>query len=434
VGWFFGGKKEEEEEEEELDPVQFKGAMNGAEPDMKANEKLLRAGLDSLKDLITEGLDVRADTIRLDPKGPQAVATFLIDGMPKPAGRFPKNEGMAITQTIKLLAGLDPKVRNTVQAGGVKAEWENKKYQLMVSVLPTADGEKLTIRCNDVAVKMNTPADLGMSEAMRQKIREVGTGKGVLCVTGVPGSGTTTTMFATLRGVDPYLYSVFSIGDQQGRPLEKDNITCNFPILPADNLATTLERMARVEANIVHLSSPKDADTVKQIFSQADKLLLIFEFPSKDVTAAVQQLIEWVGDPKVVAEHLRGVISQKLLRMLCKDCKQAFRPKADFIKKAGLPEATTTLYRKATVPEEEDAEYEACEKCGEVGYIGRTALFEFLVNTDEMKPLIEAGADPSALRQQMRKEKMTTLQSDALRLVADGKTSLEEVQRVLKPA
>jgi type IV pilus assembly protein PilB len=240
-------------------------------------------------------------------------------------------------------------------------------------------------------------------------------------------------MFAVLRGVDPYLYTVFTMGDQLGRNLEKDNVT---PFKPneGDSLGTTFDRLRRQETNVLHIDPIKSAEVARTVFEKHESMLYVAEIPAKDVTSAVQQLIEWVGDPKLVAEGLRGIVSQKLLRALCTNCRQAFRPKADFIKKAGLPPTTTTLYRKAAIPEGDDPDYEPCEKCNEAGYLGRIAMFEFLVNSDEMKELIAKKAPPDALKAQMRKEKQTTFQSDAIRLIAEGRTSLEEVQRVMKQA
>jgi type IV pilus assembly protein PilB len=130
------------------------------------------------------------------------------------------------------------------------------------------------------------------------------------------------------------------------------------------------------------------------------------------------------------------VISQKLVRLLCPDCKQAYRPNPKLLQKVGLPPETKVLYRapKPEEEEEEDEDYEPCEKCGGVGYFGRTGMVEFIETTPAMKEIIEAGADAAKIREQAKKEKMQSWQSDGMRLVAAGKTSLEELQRVFKPA
>ena len=114
----FGKKRDNREEEDddvEIDPVSFLGPVSGEDVNLKANWRLVEAGLIRAKDLLTDALSRRADTIRIEPKGPQSVVTILVDGMPYPGGKLAKAEGMAITQMLKLLAGLDIKERTKPQ-------------------------------------------------------------------------------------------------------------------------------------------------------------------------------------------------------------------------------------------------------------------------------------------------------------------------------
>jgi type IV pilus assembly protein PilB len=127
------------------------------------------------------------------------------------------------------------------------------------------------------------------------------------------------------------------------------------------------------------------------------------------------------------------MLSQRLIRVLCKDCKQAYKPNPDFLKKAGLPSTITNLYRKPAGGDD-NPNVDVCDNCGGVGFKGRTGMFEFLEMSEAMKETIKGGGDVNAIRATMRAEKMLTLQQDALRLVAEGKTSLDEVQRIFKSA
>src|SRR5579872_2580046 len=167
----FGGKKNEEpEEEEEIDPVSFLGPLSGEEVNLKANGRLVEAGLMRSKDLVTDALSRRADMIRIEPKGPQSVVTILVDGMPYPGGKLAKAEGMAVTQMLKLLAGLDVKERTKQQSGGIKAEFETKPYTLGIKSIPVPEGERLLVRVTDSKVKLDIPPELGMGEEMRVKL------------------------------------------------------------------------------------------------------------------------------------------------------------------------------------------------------------------------------------------------------------------------
>ena len=427
---FFGKKNEEEEEqEEEIDPISFLGPTSGVEVNLKANGRLVEAGLMRAKDLVTDALSRRADTLRLEPKGPQAVVTILVDGMPFPGGKMAKAEGNAITQMLKLLAGLDIKERKKTQAGGIKAEFDSKAYTLSVKSVPIADGERLIVRMQDSKIKLDTPAELGMGEAMRVKLRDLCASPGVLLTTGPSGSGTTTTLYALVRNVDAYIFTIFTIGDTEGRKLQQ--IT-PMEVDPNDDLATTITRATRKEANVILCDAIKDADTAKAIISKAEDVMLLSEIAGKDTPAALLQLLEWVGDAKKVAAGLKGIVTQKLIRILCSECRLAFKPKPDFLRKLGLPEDTPALYRKP--PEQQEGGMDQCEMCGSMGYFGRTGMFEFLEMTDGLRELLAGKPDAAAIRSQMKKDKMTTLQQDGLRLVAEGRTSLEELQRVFKPA
>lgn len=428
---FFKKKEAEPEDDDDIEPVSFLGPTNGQEVNLKAHAKLVEAGLVRAKDLVTDALAQRADGLKIEPKGQLNTVTIYIDGIPQSGGRLSKAEGLAVTQVMKLVAGLDPKQRTAPQSGGIKAEFESKKYVLMVSSTPVPDGERLMIRINDQAIKLENPAELGMGEEMRLKLKSLTNSPGVVLVTGPPGSGVTTTMYGVLRNVDAYIHNVFTMIDSGGRTLFHVS-TYDDPV-QGEDLEGSLTRLARREANCVLVEPIRSAEVAKPVFAKADSLMIISEMTAKDTASAVQALVQQVGDPALVAEHLRAIVQPKLLRRLCQACRLAYRPKPDFLKKLGLPETLKTLYRVPPIPEDAK-DHEPCPKCSDVGYLGRVAMFEMLEVTPAIKEIIAAGADPVALRTQMKKEKATTLQADGLRLVAEGVTALEELQRVFKPA
>ena len=427
-GW---GKRaeaqENDDDDEEMDYVLFQGALNGVQPNMKENARLVSAGLMLAKELVTNGLSRRAGSIRIDPKGERSQVTFIIDGVAFPGDRLSKQEGLAITQVMKLLAGLDIKERKIPQQGGLKAEFEELPYELQIISQPVDGGERLTVRCTNTKVKLDTPSDLGFTDEFKMKMREMASKLGVFLIVGPAGSGVTTLKYVVVRGVDCFTHQIFTVGES-GRKL--DNVTA-FKPNEGDSLQTTLERIFRIDGDIIVTPDVRDATTAQTLFKDLEHAALIAEMPGKDPPAAVVQLIEWVGDPALVAKGLNGLIMQKLIRTLCSKCKQAYRPNPQFLKKVGLPEDLKVLYRKPKI-EEGEPEPDSCGKCGDLGYFGQVPMFEVLEITDEMRALIATSPDAAAIRTQAKKEKMLTVQQDALRLVAEGKTSLEEVQRVFK--
>lgn len=424
-------EEEEEEDEEEVELVMFQGALNGKQPNMQANARLVQAGLIHAKELLTDAIQRRAEMIRVEPKGERAQTALVIDGIAYPGPRYPKQQAFAITQVMKLLSGLDIQERKLPQSGGVKTTLAEETYEVQVATSPGEGGaERLVIKSRNVKSKLDTPADLGISDAVKSKIRALCSKKGLFCIVGPPNSGTSTTRFAVARGLDTYLHQIFTIGETGGRRL--DNITA-FQKNEGDTLEQTLGRVLRVDADIVILD-PLTAESVPIIWKFIDRAAFVTEFAAKDTAFAVPTLIKWVGDGQQVADGLNGIMTQKLVRLLCSDCRQAYRPNPMFLKKVGLPPETKVLYRQPKDGDEETEDDGPCGKCGGSGYFGRVAMFELLEVTDGMKPIIAKGGDPAALKAQMRSEGQLTLQKDGLRLVAEGKTSLEELQRVFKTA
>ncbi len=419
-----------DDEEEELELVMFQGALNGKNANLAANARLASAGLMPAKELISDALARRAEQIRVEPKGERSIITFVVDGISYAGGRIPKSRAQAITQILKLLSGLDVKQRSKPQSGGIKAEFEEKKFELRVESKPIAPGaERLTISATDLSINLHTPADIGMPENLRDKIRDVtGEKEGLLIICGPPFSGTTTTIYATLKCVDSFIYTIFTVVDPGSRDIH--NIT-KFDVQPEDDLETTIDRIARVEADVIFLNPIRNEDAAKAVISKCTKVALIAEMRAKETAVVVAQIAKWVGDPDAVAAGLKGVVTQKLIRKLCPKCREAYRPNPRLLARIGLPKDVKVLYRKPKLEFEDDEPLD-CRVCGGIGYIGRVAMFEYLEMTEDMQAVVSQKPDPASIRAQVRREKMLTLQKDGIRLVADGTTSLEELQRIFK--
>jgi len=429
---------EEDEDEDDLDSVLFQGALNGKDANLSANSRLARAGLLPSKHLVTNALNRRAEMIVMDPKGKMTLVRFIVDGIAYPGARLSKQQGLAVTQMLKLLAGLDIQQRKKPQSGGIKAQLEDTKYQLLVESTPVAGGaERLTVRAKNLDRDIESPAGAGIPEGLRKKIRDITADSGgAILVCGPPRSGTTTTSYAVLRSIDAYMLSIFSIADMQGRDVI--HVT-PFEVKPDDTFDETINRLKRVEADVLFCDPIRNAESARNIFKAQESLTVLAEFTAKDAAHGIVQLCQWMGDPKLVANGLRAIFSQKLVRLLCQKCRAAFRPNPKLLQRIGLPPETRTLYRATKAPpphavddDEDGEEYIPCRKCGGIGFLRRTGMFEMIEMTDAMKQLVAQNPDVAEIKKLARQEKMTTLQSSGLQLVTAGKTSLEELQRVFK--
>lgn len=430
-----GDDQEDDDEYEDVEQVLFQGPMFGRETNLKQNARLVRAALVPVKKMISDALARRAHTILLEPAQGRIAIRFVVDGIPYPAGALPGQRGMAMIQMVKVLAGLNPQERAAPQSGGIHAEFEDTKFELMTDFTPLKPGvERLKIRVENPKISYLKPSAVGMPDDMVDKLRELAEDcKGIILTCGPPESGVTSLSICTLHSVDPYLYAIFNMADVGNKELI--NVT-NYTPEEGHDLELSLERILRREGDVIYMGKVVDPAIAQTMFEFADRLCFIGEVSARTPTEALQQLIEWVGT-EAVAKHVRAIVTQKLIRTLCDDCKQAFRPNPQLLQRLNLPPETTVLYRAPSPPDPDDEDAptieELCEDCDGMPFHGRAAVFELLEMTEEMKDVVLAGAEPEAVRQQMTASGMRTLQKDALRLVVEGKTALEEVQRAFAP-
>lgn len=424
------------EQEPDVEQVLFQGPLFDRECNLKTNARLVQVALVPVKQMISDALARRAHTILLEPREGRVAIRFVVDGVLYPAAAVPSQKGAAMVQMIKLLSGLDINDRRTVQSGGMKAEYEKIPYHLMVETAAVGGGaEKIRIKVDNRKVVRQKPQEIGFPDHLKAKIRHYSAERsGVILICGPPDTGVTTLATVVLHCVDPYLYSVYNLADRNVRELIN---VAEFKPEPGHDLEITFDRIIRREADVIYmnpLTSPQDTQT---IFQYADRMAFVAEIPANNPAEAVRKLIEWIGIDAVV-KNLRCIVTQKLIRKLCDDCKQAFRPNPLLLKKLGLPPETSVLYRAPLPPPPDDPKAqtieEMCADCDGVPYHGRVAAFEMFEMTDAMKEVIVHDASRDAIRSQMMAESQTTLQKDAIRLVVEGKTSLEEVQRTFNPA
>jgi type II secretory ATPase GspE/PulE/Tfp pilus assembly ATPase PilB-like protein len=409
---------DDEDDEEEVDLVNFQGALNGRSADLAANARLVQAALLPTREMITDALERRAEMIRLEIKGEKAQTALSVDGMPFAGSRMPKQQAVAVIQMLKILSGLDAKLKGKHQVGGVKAEFNEIKYELTTEIAPQADGsERLTVRIRNMKHKLDTPQELGFTDASRATIRQLTSNRhGIIVSCGPAGSGVTTTLYALVRGIDVYLYSIYSVADPGSREL------------------INIGRMMREEADVVLVKPIRDADTTKQLMNVADRITIMSEMTAKDAANGIWQLAEWSGNRELASTVIDAAYGTKLIRILCTSCREAFRPNPKLLEKVGLPPETKVLYRKGEpmVDEKTGEEDPPCEKCDGIGYYGRVAMIETIVVSDTLRKLIASGATADQIKVAARSEGCLTFHKDGLRLVAEGKTSLEELQRVFK--
>ena len=421
----------DEDFDDDYDTVLFQGALSGEETDLGAHAKLVRVGLPRAKDLVSDALQRRAEKLRLEPKGSAAQVALYVDGQAFSGGRMSAKEAMAITQMLKVLAAMDPRERTAPQSGGIKAEYVETDYEIFVETTPTRGGERLVLKLVNQLARVDTPSEAGFTEELKELIREESATKnGVLLISGPPESGVSTAAIATLRSIDAYLFNIFNVADLGGR--EIIHVT-NFEGEEGDGLEQKLARVIRKEADVCFVD-PITEQTAPIVYESSEDICLLGELPAPSAADSLVQFAHWVGSRAQAAERLRMALAPKLIRRLCTECREAYRPNPKLVAKVGLPPETTVLYRQPKEIDEETGQQMPvdCQMCGGLGYYGRIAMIELCRLTDPVKQVFVDGGTPADLKAAAREDGQPTFRSEGVRLVAEGVTSLEELQRAFR--
>jgi type II secretory ATPase GspE/PulE/Tfp pilus assembly ATPase PilB-like protein len=280
--------------------------------------------------------------------------------------------------------------------------------------------------------------EIGLMPEQREQLdmfREIG--QGVFIVSGPPRSGVTTTLYALLRNHDAFLNSVTTLERQPSAQLP--NITQNVFAL-SDTGTTTfarkLQAVVRMGPDIIGVAECEDAETAQVACAAArDGKLVYITLKADSVIQALGKWLKLVGDKTIVASTLLGVCNQRLLRILCDECKQAYAPDKELFRKFNITaEKTKVLHRAGKVQYDKHGKPFTCEHCQGTGFYGRTGVFEIVTLNDELRKVIHRSKSLPEIGTQFRRAKMLYLQEQSLRKVITGSVAINEMIRVLSPS
>jgi type II secretory ATPase GspE/PulE/Tfp pilus assembly ATPase PilB-like protein len=276
---------------------------------------------------------------------------------------------------------------------------------------------------------------------MRDKMRDQLHGiaqqpHGMLIVCGPTGAGKSTTLYACLNEIDRYQKNVITVEN----PVEYniDNVT-QIEINPkaGKTFASELRSILRQDPDVIYIGEIRDQETAEIACQAAQTGHMVFTtLHANDTVTALGRLIDLGVQPFMVSSAISAILGQRLVRLLCPRCKVKYKPNPDMIRKANLPvDKIKYFYRPPESPEEWPVTPEGpmeCEHCGGTGYRGRTGIFELLVVSDRIRDMIRENPNFNAIKQEAIKNGMKYLQEDGLRVVMEGKTSIQELLRVSK--
>ena len=382
--------------------------------------------------ILLQAMSVNASDIHVEPQQKGLRLRFRQDGvLQQYIEPLPNRLVPAVTSRFKILADLDIAERRQAQDGRIRRRFRDRVIDFRVNILPSRFGEKVCLRLLDSGA-----TQLGLDKLITETdalaiVRELGSKPfGMILVTGPTGSGKSTTLYSLLSerndpGInistveDPIEYTLAGITQCQ---VNRDK-NFDFP--------TALRAFMRQDPDVLLVGETRDLETAKTSIEAAlTGHLVLSTLHANDAPSTIARLDEMGVEPFMVSASLIGIISQRLVRRVCNQCREPYTPNQEELGRFGLSasqEANITFYRSHHHQPNEPV----CSQCQGSGYKGRLGIFEVLRITDEMSALISKRASTDEIRRLAIESGMVTLLGYSLELVRKGETTLEEVGRMV---
>lgn len=381
--------------------------------------------------IIDDALLLRASDIHCEPQEKKAVVRFRIDGVLHDAGEIPRGYFENIVNRLKIQAKLRIDEHFSPQDGAIRFTSRNnpRPVDLRVSIVPTLDGEKVTIRILSSYIKDLTLSDIGLPQSLQEQVaRSSKKPFGMILVTGPTGSGKTTTLYTLLKQLNTRKINITTIEDPVEYKIEGIN---QIQTNAATNLtfARGLRAIARQDPNIILVGEIRDLETADIAVNAAlTGHMLLSTFHANNAATAIPRFIDMGVEPFLVSSTLELVISQRLVRRICDSCRVSYIISDSEMKKFGpdvaryFPGKSHTLYKG-----------KGCPACADTGFKGRIGVFEFITATPDLQDLVAKSPSTKEVTALARKQGFQSMFEDGIEKVKTGITSIDELLRVIAP-
>ena len=373
--------------------------------------------------MLQHAFDTRASDIHVEPKRDYSLIRFRIDGVLHDIQSIPKIVHAAILSRLKTLSRLDIAEKRRPQDGRIKTTRAGKEIELRVSTLPVAFGEKIVMRIFDPDVLMQDLSGLGFYPEETVVFNEFITRPhGIILVTGPTGSGKTTTLYSALKSIATRELNITTIEDPIEMVLEEFNQTAVQAKVGID-FAGALRHILRQDPDVIMVGEIRDGETAQYAIQAALTGHLVFStLHTNDASTSISRLVDLGVERFLISSTLIGAMAQRLVRKICTKC---ITERTLSNEEAASLRLTVPAGRKIKVKEGQ-----GCHDCRGTGYLGRCGIFEILPIDESIKHLIVEGRDAPEIKREAVKNGMRTLRQSALRKLAEGLTTFEEVVRV----
>ncbi len=383
-------------------------------------------------EIFDDALWRRTSDITFSPSSEGYNIIYRIDGVASKQPGRTREEIEYFIRFAKHLADLDVNERRKPQKGTFKIQKDSRYINWEVITAGSTSGEQIQIRrCEQYSLFKSE--DLGFSIEQLEKLGDLKKkARGVFIVSGPKQTGVTTTFYALLRSHDPFVYNINTL---EKRPsAELPNITQDIYSLGDTGNATYAQRLQsvlRIDPDIIGVADCEDQQTALVIVDAAKKNKLVYvTLEAPNVMMALAKWLKLVGDKDRVADTLFGISNQRLLRKICDKCKEAYEPNKEILKKFNIPaDKIKIFYRPVGTLPGRRGKREVCEHCQGTGFFGRTAVFETIIINSDLRKAIKLSKTLPEIGTAFRRARMLYMQEQAIRNVAEGVTSINEVIR-----
>ena len=419
----YGAKGTLEEVVQSIDEEKL-GLEGGKAPDLKKLEGIAKEPIviKLVNLMIMKAVREGASDIHIEPEEEILKARFRLDGVLHDVASLPKHLQSAIISRIKILAKLDIAERRIPQDGRFHMKMDGRTMDFRVSSMPTIYGENLVLRLLDASSGPRTLSQLGFSKEMLVQYEKlISRPHGIILVTGPTGSGKTTTLYASLAKINSVEKNIVTIEDPVEYRLPGVRPTQVNPKIHL-TFANGLRSILRQDPDVIMVGEIRDLETAEIAIQAAlTGHLVLSTLHTNDAASTFMRLIDMGVEPFLISSSVIGILAQRLVRTICKDCRHEHAPSREALEDIGL------LDREKGTPKFYQGK--GCPKCRNTGYRGRIGIFELLIPDEKVRRLAVSKASVEEIRKQARALGMTTLKEDGINKIRDGFTTIEEVLR-----
>ena len=374
--------------------------------------------------IIERAVVERASDIHLEPHETELLVRMRIDGIMQDILTVPRDLQNSVLSRLKIMAGLNIAERRVPQDGRFNVRVKDKNIDLRVSTLPTVYGEKIVCRLLDKSGGRIALENIGLTEEGLAAIKNLLKYRnGVILVVGPTGSGKTTTMYSMIHEINTRDVNLVTLEDPVEYNIEGVNqVQINEKV--GLTFASGLRSILRQDPDIIAVGEIRDGETADIAMRAAiTGHVVLSTIHTNDAVGTIERLEDIGVEPYLVASAMRGMVSQRLLRKICPNCKQAYTATEEELQDLDIPdEKGLTLYRG-----------KGCPNCFNTGYRGRTAVVEVMTLNSKLRRMISEGASRAEIEEELHKPEsgFVSLRESAINLAREGVTTASEILRVV---